>query len=155
MRTAINTAAAKLGYAQLKDKQYDAIEGFISGRDVFVCLPTGCGKSLCYALLPLIFDTLRSKSNSQALIVSPLIALMKDQESSFGKKGVRAVHVTKEDEETMLAVMAGNYQLIYISPETLLTDRQWRHVIESPLFQKNLVAFVVDEAHCIKKLISG
>ena len=83
--------------------------------------------------------------------MSPLIALMKDQESSFGKKGVRAVHVTKEDEETMLAVMAGNYQLIYISPETLLTDRQWRHVIESPLFQKNLVAFVVDEAHCIKK----
>ena len=47
VRTAINTAAAKLGYARLKDKQYDAIEGFISGRDVFVCLPTGCGKSLC------------------------------------------------------------------------------------------------------------
>ena len=54
---------------------------------------------------------------------------MKDQESSFDKKGVNVgqciIHVTKEDEETMLAVMAGSYQLIHISQETLMTDWQW------------------------------
>lgn len=80
---------------------------------------------------------------------------MKDQESSFDKKGVNVgqciIHVTKEDEETMLAVMAGSYQLIYISQETLMTDWQWWHVIGSPLFQKKYCSIVVDEAHCIKK----
>ena len=48
-------------------------------------------------------------------------------------------------------VMCGEAQLLYMSPETLLTDKEWRDILESPIVQDNLVALVVDEAHCIKK----
>ena len=115
-------------------------------------LPTGSGKSLCYAVLPAVFDILHHSDSSAAMVivVSPLISLMKDQVAAFQKKGVKAVHITPSDSETLLSVMAADFQLIYISPETLLTDREWRDVLQSPLFQKNLVGLVIDEAHCVK-----
>ena len=70
----------------------------MTGRDVFVCLLTGCGKS-CFAVLLLAYGTLHSTNGSLVLIVSPLIALMRDQMSNF-KKGLRAVYVSMNDEET-------------------------------------------------------
>lgn len=150
---AIALAASRLGYVQLRPEQKKAVREFLNGSDVFVSLPTGSGKSLCYAVLPAVFDILRHSDSSAAMVivVSPLISLMKDQVAAFQKKGVKAVHVTPSDSETLLAVMAGDFQLIYISPETLLTDHEWRDVLRSPLFQKNLVGLVIDEAHCVKK----
>ena len=64
----------------MKPKQLEAVREFVSGKDVFVSLPTGGGKSLCYAVLPAVFDILhqRSTSTSMIIVVSPLIALMKD-----------------------------------------------------------------------------
>ena len=60
------------------------------GKDVFISLPTGYGKSLCFALLPYIFDTIRGVENkSIVMVVSPLIALMKDQVATFAAKGKR------------------------------------------------------------------
>ena len=76
---------------------------------------------------------------------------MKDQVASFQKKGVNAVYINPSDSESKLAVVTGEFQLIYISPETLLTDLEWRDILQSPLFQQNLEGLVVDEAHCVKK----
>ena len=77
---AVTRAAIKLRYGHLKDKQYQAALEFVSGKDVSVSLPTGSGKFLCYAVLPL-FDITRKCTISPSLfiVVSPLIALMKDQ----------------------------------------------------------------------------
>ena len=72
--------ASALGISTLKSQQSEAIFQFLHGRDVFVALPTGYGKSLCYMALPWIFDRLRGVTNqSVVLVVSPLVALMADQ----------------------------------------------------------------------------
>ena len=70
-----------MGYEGMKSEQLQIIEAIVTGHDVFGVLPTGYGKSLCYACLPLVFDCLLQKSNgfSIVLVVSPLVALMKDQ----------------------------------------------------------------------------
>ena len=76
------SAAANLGYCSLKPEQELAILSFMEGNDVFVSLPTGFGKSLCYsaASLPYAFDQLRTTARqSIVIVVSPLIALMRDQ----------------------------------------------------------------------------
>ena len=86
---------------QLKDEQVKALCTFVEGRDVFVSLPTGFGKSLCYVLLPLVFDCLlRQDSDGKAIIVvvSPLIALMEDQVSSYSAKGIKAAFTDNESD---------------------------------------------------------
>ena len=83
---AVENVAKEMGYTVLHDKQKEAILGFLRGRDIFVSLPTGSGKSLCYSMLPKIFDTLKKKAKSIATVVSPLISLMKDQIHSLESK---------------------------------------------------------------------
>ena len=80
VESAIAAAANDLGYSQLTSSQSLVLYEYLSGKDVFVSLPTGSGKSLCYWVLPGAFDALRKTSGeSIVVVVSPLIALMKDQ----------------------------------------------------------------------------
>ena len=154
VRQAMLTAAAKLGYEELRPKQSQAIRSFVSGFDVFVCLPTGSGKSLCYCLLPEVFDCLMGRTcESIVVVVSPLIALMKDQVRAMSERNVKAVYAGEVDEDTQTEgdVMAGKYQLVFMSPETLLGSERWRDMLVSPVYQHNLVGLIVDEAHCVKK----
>lgn len=72
-------AARKLGYDELKSQQLKALMEFVRGQDVFVVLPTGYGKSLIYACMPCVFDTLHGTHNSMVVVVTPLTAIMKDQ----------------------------------------------------------------------------
>lgn len=76
---AIALAGLRLGYSSVTAHQHKAVEAFAGGRDVFVSLPTGSGKTLCFALLPYVFDILREKSGSIVIVISPLIALMQSQ----------------------------------------------------------------------------
>ena len=85
------------------------------------------------------------------VIVSPLIALMKDQVRQMTERDVSAVYVAEADERTETEICAGKFQLFYMSPESLLTNATWRDMLQSDVYQTNLVAFVVDEAHCVKK----
>jgi len=151
--SAIRGAAKKLGYMQLRNQQVRAVKMFVRGNDVFVCLPTGSGKSLCYCILPATFDSLfGADGRSIAVIVSPLISLMKDQVRAMERRGTRAVYVGDCSEERReVEVCCGNYQLVYMSPEALLTDERWRDMLVSPVYRQHLVALVVDEAHCVKK----
>ena len=113
---------------------------------MFVNLPIGSGKSLCYFVLPLAFDCLRhcdTNPKSIALVVSPLIALMKDQVKTLQQRGA--------DEEAREQIHNGEFQLLFISPEAVLTNPEWRDMLQSPVYQENLVAFAVDEAHYVKK----
>ena len=84
----VHDISKQLGFA-LKDKQVEVIEAILSNRDVFGCLPTGYGKSLCYAILPKVFDKLRGRTNeSIVLIISPHVALMMDQQEKFSNMGL-------------------------------------------------------------------
>ena len=93
LESALDKAALEMGCISLHQKQRDAVIGLLRGRDVFMSLPTG---TLCYAILPKVFDILRGKSSkSIAIVVSPLISLMKDQVHSLETKGVSSIHVTE------------------------------------------------------------
>lgn len=148
----VREAGEQLGIATLTADQKRVICEFVKGRDVFVCLPTGSGKSICFAVLPLVFDTLQGKKGSICLVVSPLTALMKDQVDAFQGRGLSAAFCGshQKDPETLDRIRAGCYQLVYITPEALVNSTVYRNMLLESVWQDNLIAYVIDEAHCIK-----
>ena len=89
MKKTTTTFLVKMVYIPLKElkpKQKEVLEKFVGGKDIFVSLPTGSGKSLCYWILPLVYNHLQETSNSIVLVVSPLVALMRDQVSSLQER---------------------------------------------------------------------
>ena len=137
-----------LGYSELRSQQKDAIKAFVAAHDVFISLPTGFGKSLIYALL---FDKLRCKlkPSSIVIVICPLNALMKDQVERFKSLGIQAAYVGDQSLDTA-AFLTGDVKLIFISPESLNRGSLWRDVISSDVYEQNVVAFVIDEAHLVK-----
>ena len=111
---AVRKAGVSVGYDQLKDEQVNILCTFVEGRDVFVSLPTGFGKSLCYRLLPLVLDYLAVESGGGkaiVVVISPLIALMEDQvASSYSAKGIKAAFIDCEsDMDKKASVTGGAY----------------------------------------------
>ena len=100
--SAIDFAATRLGYPSVRAEQRVVLKAFLKGRDVFVSLPTGFGKSLCYAVLPGAFNMLRGVPESIAVVVSPLIALMRDQVLGLERRGVKAVYYGEADKRPKL-----------------------------------------------------
>lgn len=82
VKQAIRCSVHRLGYETLKPEQETVVREFLSGRDVFAALPTGYGKSMCYACLPYAFDNMRGKEGSIVICVSPLTSLMVDQRAN-------------------------------------------------------------------------
>ena len=154
-------AAAERGYL-LREKQAEVVVSFVRGRDVFVSLPTGSGKSLCYTCIPWTFDELKKtgrQPKSIIVVVSPLVALMKDQVAALIRIGVNAVYVCGQEAETDEKVVEelheGLYQVhvhvVFFSPESLLTVEMWRDMLQTDVYRDNIVGFMVDEAHRVKK----
>ena len=151
METVISEVAQTIGI-ELKLEQEKAIRGLIQGNDVFVSLPTGFGKSLIYELLPGTFDRIRNRGHSVALVVSPLIASITDQIASFSTIGISAIHFSESlHKEAKVDLQQGKFQIIFISPETLFSSLELMNLLCTDLYHKNVIAFVVDGAHCIKK----
>ena len=143
VEAAILSSGATIGVADLKDKQREA---FVLGSDVLIILPTGYGKSLCFALLPLVFDCLQGKDNVSIVVcISPLTALMMEQKARFSHRGlsVEFVGELQTDPRSMRNVEEGKVQLLYVSPECILRNPHW---LVSTVYQCKLAAIV---AHCI------
>ena len=156
IETALLNVSRRLGYQHLTEEQREAVIHFVSGEDVFVSLPTGAGKSLCYGLLPLIFDFLRLSAESRphhsiVMVVSPLKSLMDDQVAKFSSRGIKCASLHGDDQTMVQGILHDEFQLVFISPEAMLRDPIWREMFRSDVYQKNLVALVVDEAHCVEK----
>jgi ATP-dependent DNA helicase RecQ len=132
------------GHQAFRPLQEEIIGSVLAGHDTLALLPTGGGKSICFQVPALCMEGL-------CLVVSPLIALMKDQVDSLERKGIPALHIFtgmhyREIEEVMRKAMSGKYRFLYCSPERL----------QSPLFREYLpglpLSFIaVDEAHCISQ----
>jgi hypothetical protein len=140
------------GHQQFRDGQKTIIENAIQGRDVFVLMPTGGGKSLCYQLPAWCCPGL-------SVVISPLLSLIQDQVQSLTKLGVEAVFLaSSQDYNTEQVDITrrlretgphGGVKLLYITPEKLTNSNQIQSIIRN-LCQQNLVSrFVVDEAHCL------
>lgn len=132
------------GYNSFRPLQREAIEGVLSGHDQLVVLPTGGGKSLCFQLPAMILD-------GCTLVISPLIALMKDQILSLQEQGITAATINSSvTNEYRLHVMQGLSQgrikLLYISPETLLSQ------MGGEILNRTKISLIaIDEAHCISQ----
>ena len=168
-RAALDEVVREAGLTALKPKQFEAIEGIISGEDVFVAVPTGYGKSIIYALLPSLYDKLLGKSimprsnemksncsysgttGSIVVCICPLTAIMVDQQKKFVMKGIKAEFVgeAQTDQATISKVLKGDLQLLYISPESILNNKKYRMMLLSDNYAKNLKVLAIDEAHCI------
>ncbi len=142
----------KLPGLSLKEEQRAAIKAVYEGKDVFVSLPTGYGKSLCYQTLPFVLSYKQARTSSAVIVMSPLIALMEDQVSGLKRRGVKASitssdSVTKEHICTEEGLATDN--LFFCSPEVLATSK--RNSFDRLEFSGRVVALVVDEAHCVSK----
>ena len=93
-----------------------------------------------------MFDLLRGNDTPQSLVivVSPLVALMKDQVRALTRRNVSAVYLGGSGDEEFSAICDGKFQLVFMSPESLLRNWEVRDMLLSPVFQKNLVAVAVD-----------
>src|SRR5579859_1566713 len=132
------------GFHSFRPIQGDVVEAILRGQDVFVLLPTGGGKSLCYQLPALLLDGL-------TVVVSPLIALMKDQVDALEAMGVAATFINSSLDPSEIgrrqgAVARGDVKLLYVAPERLMTAGFLRLLANIPV---SLIA--IDEAHCISE----
>ncbi|WP_178863202.1 DNA helicase RecQ [Thiomicrorhabdus cannonii] len=132
------------GYDAFRPLQAAIIEDVAAGRDCFVLMPTGGGKSLCYQIPALM-------RAGTAIVVSPLIALMQDQVSALQANGVSAAYYNSAmDREQSVEVLAklhrGELDLLYVSPERLLNANFMQRLQSLPI-----ALFAIDEAHCISQ----
>ena len=132
------------GHDSFRPLQEDIVNDALSGRDVFALLPTGGGKSLCYQLPAVMSEGL-------TVVISPLIALMKDQVDGLTENGIAATFLNSslaktEARQRYAKLFAGEYTILYVAPERLMLSgflddlKQWK-----------VCRFAVDEAHCISE----
>jgi len=130
------------------------VQEFLSGKDVFASLPTSYDKSLCYACMPHAFDCMRGREGSIVICVSPLTSLMIDQRAKFVPRGLLAEFVgeTQCDPLALDSVREGRVQLLFISPESILSNPQWQDMLRIATYRDNLTGFVVGTL--CKKVVS-
>ncbi len=132
------------GYDSFRPLQEDIINSILAGKDTLALLPTGGGKSICFQVPALAKEGI-------CLVISPLIALMKDQVEGLKKKGILALSIYSgmsflEVKKTLQNAAHGNYKFLYVSPERLETD-----LFLDYLPSMNISMVAVDEAHCISQ----
>src|ERR671912_1869502 len=132
------------GHTSFRPLQEDIINAVLDGKDVLALLPTGGGKSICFQVPAL-------QKEGICLVISPLIALMKDQVENLRKRGINALSIYSgmsfiEVRKTLQNAAFGNYKFLYVSPERLETNLFLEFL---PLMKVSLVA--IDEAHCISQ----
>ncbi len=139
----LQTLKTYFGYDSFRPLQEDIIRHLMERKDALVLMPTGGGKSICYQLPALL-------SEGTAVVVSPLISLMKDQVETLCANGIAAGALNSNNNETenaslRRACMEGKLKLLYISPEKLLAEANYL------LRDMHISLFAIDEAHCISQ----
>ena len=139
----LQTLKTYFGYDSFRPLQEDIIRHLMDRKDALVLMPTGGGKSICYQLPALL-------SEGTAVVVSPLISLMKDQVETLCANGIAAGALNSNNDETenaslRRACMEGKLKLLYISPEKLLAEANYL------LRDIHISLFAIDEAHCISQ----
>ncbi len=132
------------GHDQFRPLQQEIVQDALAGEDVFVLMPTGGGKSLCFQLPALMRDGL-------TIVVSPLIALMKDQVDALQASGIAATYLNstlnREEAKTRWrGLHRGEYRMLYVAPERLMLDTFLERALNW-----NIAQFAIDEAHCISE----
>eukprot|EP01043_Picozoa_sp_COSAG02_P008478 COSAG02_NODE_272_length_26345_cov_761.363179_5_plen_1026_part_00 len=136
----------RLGYRHFRPEQERVVRGVLEGRDHLVVMATGAGKSICYQLPGLL-------GLGCAIIVSPLISLMHDQVEKMRAMGVRACFLGSAQTDTTVddRVAAGEYELVYLTPEKLISFAERLARLHRRGGTSHIVLVAVDEAHCVSE----
>ncbi|AXI03347.1 DNA helicase RecQ [Aquirhabdus parva] len=142
--SALQILSQTFGYDHFRGQQAQIIETAVQGKNALVLMPTGGGKSVCYQIPALLRAGI-------TIVVSPLIALMKDQVDTLRELGIRAAYLNSslsmsEQRDVESALQQGNLDLLYVAPERLLSE----HFLNR-LDQTQLALFAIDEAHCVSQ----
>src|SRR6201993_3786289 len=140
----LGTLKRHFGYDQFRPLQREIISDSLAGHDLFVLMPTGGGKSLCFQLPALTREGL-------TIVVSPLISLMKDQVDALQTSGIAATYLNSTlDRQQATArwrgLYRGEYRMLYVAPERLMLDAFLERALNW-----NIAQFAIDEAHCISE----
>ena len=140
----VKEALARFGHEDFREGQREPIGAVLRGEDAVVVMPTGAGKSLCYQATALMLP-------GTTLVVSPLIALMKDQVDALERKGIAATQINStvgrgETERRLKGMADGEYKLVYVAPERFRNS-----AFRSALAKTRLSMVAIDEAHCISQ----
>ena len=132
------------GYRSFRPSQEEIINSILAGNDTLALLPTGGGKSICFQVPGLVQDGI-------CIVVSPLIALMKDQVENLTRKGIKAIAITsamhkREIDIALDNCVHGNIKFLYLSPERLETE-----IVKVRLQKMNVNLIAIDESHCISQ----
>lgn len=132
------------GHTSFRDGQQEAVDALLGGKDVLAVMPTGAGKSVCYQLPALMLPGI-------SIVISPLISLMKDQVENLRQSGISAAFINSamnsdEYQSVMYGARQGQYKLIYVAPERLLTESFLRFAANIKISM-----ITVDEAHCVSQ----
>ena len=144
MLSPLQILAKYWGFNSFRSSQEEIINEVLSGRDTLALLPTGGGKSICYQVPAMMQDGI-------CLVVSPLIALIKDQVASLQAKGIKAIALTSgmtlsEVDIALDNCIYGSFKFLYLSPERLQNE-----MVQERLKKMNINLIAVDEAHCISE----
>lgn len=130
------------GYSSFRPHQQEIIRSVLDGKDTFVLMPTGGGKSICYQIPALV-------KPGTAVVISPLLSLMKDQVETLRENGIPAAALNSLNQdnemETWQACVQGRLKLLYMSPERVLLEK------DRLLADMHISLFAIDEAHCISQ----
>src|SRR3989338_6606222 len=144
MQNSTEALKKHFGYSDFQPMQESIVNDVLAGRDVFVLMPTGSGKSLCYQLPAVMKDGI-------TVVISPLIALMKDQVDSLSANGIEASYInsslnTKKIEDIKIKLLENKDKILYIAPERL-TSSDFLYFLK----MLKIALFAIDEAHCISE----
>jgi ATP-dependent DNA helicase RecQ len=139
-----NALKKHFGYDQFRPLQEEIVTDALAGRDVFALMPTGGGKSICFQLPALLRD-------GMTIVVSPLIALMKDQVDALQASGIAATFLNstlkpEEARSRLSGLHRAQYRLLYVAPERLMLDGFLERALNW-----NIAQIAIDEAHCISE----
>src|SRR6267143_3406310 len=144
MPSALEILQKTFGYPSFREQQETIVKHVLDKQDTFVLMPTGGGKSLCYQLPALLLEGV-------TIVVSPLVALMKDQVDSLTARGIAATLINSsipasEQQRRIQQLRNGEFRLVYIAPERFRS----RSFLDT-LGRVTIALFAVDEAHCISQ----
>ena len=144
IRDPLEALEQHFGFREFLNGQDEVVSALLSGQDTLAVMPTGGGKSLCYQLPAMVMEGV-------TIVVSPLIALMKDQVDGLQRKGIPATMINStltpaEQSERLDALANGQYKLVYVAPERFRSSQFIRALKQVPI-----ALFAVDEAHCLSQ----
>ena len=153
----LDKAKEIFGLKELRLFQRNGAGGILNGKDVFISMPTGSGKSMAFLLLPFAFQfrdencrpsAPTSNGDEFVLVISPLTSLIRDQTQNLKKKKIPCISLN-DPAVSSKSVRESNYRFMFSSPESVL--EKFRNDLKSVEVQKRLRCVVVDESHCVVK----